>query len=74
MIFRRIAAMHQHIADLVTHQHRERPMLQATPMHLDLRCDALRDVVCVDQDDLVAVVRFAGKSVQFLKPITSARC
>jgi hypothetical protein len=42
-------------------------MFQATPMHLDLRCDPLRDVVCVDQYDLVTIVRF-GKSVQFLKP------
>ncbi len=49
-------------------------MFQATPMHFDLRGDALGDVVCIDQDDLVAVVRFARKSVQFLKPTTSARC
>jgi hypothetical protein len=72
MIFRRIAAMHQHIAARVTHQHGECPMFQATPMHLDLRGNALGDVVCVNQNDLVAVIRFARKSVQFLKPTTLA--
>ncbi len=31
-------------------------MFQSTPMHLDLRCDALRDVIRIDQDDRVVVV------------------
>jgi hypothetical protein len=47
-------------------------MFQATPMHFDLRGNALGDVVCVNQNDLVAVIRFARKSVQFLKPTTLA--
>jgi len=49
-------------------------MFQATPMHFDLEGDALRNVVRIDQNDLVAVVRFRRKSVQFLKPTASARC
>jgi hypothetical protein len=49
-------------------------MFQATPMHFDLRGNALRDIVRIDQNDLVAIIRFARKSVQFLKPTTSARC
>src|SRR5215467_13901088 len=36
-------------------------------MHFDLRGDALRDVVRIDQNDLVAIIRFARKSVQFRK-------
>src|SRR5215831_15931797 len=68
MIFLRIPAMHQHVAPPVAHQHRKRPMLQPAPMHLDLRCDALRDVICIDKDDRIAIVRSGRKPVQISAP------
>ena len=64
-------AVHQHVAGAIAHQHGNRAMLQTAPMHFDLRRDTLRDVVRVDEDDRVVIVRSGGELVQYRGPNTA---
>src|SRR5215469_6063367 len=72
MIFCRIAAVHQHVTRPVAHQYGKRPVFQPTPVHLDLRRDALRYVICIDKDDRIAIVGSGRKPVQFRSPTNPA--